>query len=1123
TGHQTDDNKISVIDVNGDNEDQLGIRGYKVSRVFQTISWVGIVSTLGALRLLFYWYPRLHLYATHKPCSFDEADSLLLAERNDKRVIGYHVKRMKILNPLTLSEAEKLAEGKVNSQQRRSKIEFHVSGGNFKSLESVKVFDFKKQRYVWNPECLTFDRLRGLDYEMPVSLLTKKDGLSMQERNARRGIYGPNEITIPESSITALLFKEIINPFYVFEIFSLFLWALEEYYLFSLTIFTLSLASVVAAVYQARKTQTTLRNLVESPTFVEVHTDGKRETLPTQLLVPGDLLTLPPAGCILMCDAVLIHGTCIVDESTLTGESVPVTKTAIWREGAVVGEDIYDERVDSGSTLYCGTKVVQSRKNGREGEVLAVCIRTGFATTKGAVVRAVLYPPPLDFKFEKDSYKFVACLAAVASIAFVYTVYDKLRKHTLIHAIFYGLDLITIVVPPALPAAMTVGSMHAQARLKRRSAVFCLSPRAINVAGGIDCVCFDKTGTLTEDTLDLWGVVPIENGQICQPTRDPSTVPCDSHLSAALASCHSLTIVKGELVGDPLDLKMFRSNDWILEEPQMDNESQFDPPFTSVLRPRRQAELRTTVGVVKQLPFSSDLSRMSVVCQNLTDGKFTVYCKGAPEIIFSLCQPQLVPRDCEVTLQHYTQKGYRVIAIAYRELEAPWFEIKTTKREDLEWNLNPLGLIVFENPLKPGCSEVMRELHNANIRTIMVTGDNLQTALSVARNCEMIQADKSIQEIRISSLACAHSPLTFTSVTGIDINPVNFNEKIVENLRIEGEEKSTGTDRMCVALTGETWSYIKINAPELVSNILNQGIVFARMSPGQKQQLVQDLQAQGFCVGMVGDGANDCGALGAANAGISLSDAEASAASAFTARTRGVHAVLAVLKEGRAALTTSFGLFKYMAAYSLTEFTSVMLLYSQDSNFSDLQYLYIDLGLITVFAYLLSHGPPSYGALVKNAPETSLLSRGPLLSLLVQLGIMGVFQMAAFYAVPHSRNYGIFVISSVQYVLLAFVFFHGPPHRAPMSQDWLFIGTTILALLFMLYLMFFPADVIEKLFDLKSPDKVKDRLLVLFLILANIFSAIVIEQILRIYATLPRWTDWHLLAQRFYRICQSHR
>lgn len=104
---------------------------------------------------------------------------------------------------------------------------------------------------------------------------------------------------------------------------------------------------------------------------------------------------------------------------------------------------------------------------------------------------------------------------------------------------------------------------------------------------------------------------------------------------------------------------------------------------------------------------------------------------------------------------------------------------------------------------------------------------------------------------------------------------------------------------------------------------------------------------------------------------------------------------------------------------------------------------------------------------MKNAPETSLLSRGPLLSLLVQLGIMGVFQMAAFYAVPHSRNYGIFVISSVQYVLLAFVFFHGPPHRAPMSQDWLFIGTTILALLFMLYLMFFPADVIEK-YDNKS-------------------------------------------------------
>lgn len=74
-----------------------------------------------------------------------------------------------------------------------------------------------------------------------------------------------------------------------------------------------------------------------------------------------------------------------------------------------------------------------------------------------------------------------------------------------------ALDLITIVVPPALPAAMTIGSIYAQKRLQRKG-IFCISPRNINVSGSVDCVCFDKTGTLTEDGLDMWGVIPVKPG-----------------------------------------------------------------------------------------------------------------------------------------------------------------------------------------------------------------------------------------------------------------------------------------------------------------------------------------------------------------------------------------------------------------------------------------------------------------------------------------------------------------------------------------------------------------------------------------------------------------------------------
>ena len=79
-------------------------------------------------------------------------------------------------------------------------------------------------------------------------------------------------------------------------------------------------------------------------------------------------------------------------------------------------------------------------------------------------------------------------------------------------------DLITITVPPALPAAMTIGSIYAQKRLEKKD-IFCISPRSINVSGSVDCICFDKTGTLTEDGLDLWGLVPTNSKEFKPPIQ----------------------------------------------------------------------------------------------------------------------------------------------------------------------------------------------------------------------------------------------------------------------------------------------------------------------------------------------------------------------------------------------------------------------------------------------------------------------------------------------------------------------------------------------------------------------------------------------------------------------------
>ncbi|VDP64634.1 unnamed protein product [Schistosoma curassoni] len=150
-----------------------------------------------------------------------------------------------------------------------------------------------------------------------------------------------------------------------------------------------------------------------------------------------------------------------------------------------------------------------------------------------------------------------------------------------------------------------------------------------------------------------------------------------------------------------------------------------------------------------------------------------------------------------------------------------------------------------------------------------------------------------------------------------------------------------------LAVSGKTWSVIQEHYPWLIPKLVVKGTVFARFSPEQKAQVVEALQSVGYFVSMCGDGANDCGALKVAHAGISLSEAEASIASPFTSKKQNISCVPMLIREGRCALVTSFGMFKFMAGYSLIQSFSIMLLFVVGSNFSQWQYLHCDFVIIT--------------------------------------------------------------------------------------------------------------------------------------------------------------------------------
>ena len=187
----------------------------------------------------------------------------------------------------------------------------------------------------------------------------------------------------------------------------------------------------------------------------------------------------------------------------LTGESVPVIKNSL-----SPSEDFFDlanEESAKKNILYSGTKVIQARNSGGQS-CMALVVRTGFVTTKGSLVRDILYPKPVNFKFYRESIYFVFAMALVALIGFAST-FNRLRKdYDTYDLIIRSLDLITIAVPPALPATMSVGISFAIGRLKKVN-IFCISPPRVNISGMLQIMVFDKTGTLTEDGLQIKGVV----------------------------------------------------------------------------------------------------------------------------------------------------------------------------------------------------------------------------------------------------------------------------------------------------------------------------------------------------------------------------------------------------------------------------------------------------------------------------------------------------------------------------------------------------------------------------------------------------------------------------------------
>ncbi|XP_076789968.1 polyamine-transporting ATPase 13A2 isoform X6 [Arvicanthis niloticus] len=1008
--------------------------------------------------LLFRWKPLWGVRLRLRPCSLAHAETLVI-EIKDKEGSSRQLFTVQV-------QTEAVAEGSLQlplqaqAEDGRSQAAVGViPEGTWQDTtqlhrqeeaQVLRYYVLQGQRYIWMETQQAFCQVSLLDHGRTCGdIHCSSSGLSLQDQAVRKTIYGPNVIGVPVKSYLQLLVDEALNPYYGFQAFSIALWLADHYYWYAVCIFLISAISICLALYKTRKQSLTLRDMVKLSVRVQVcRPGGEEEWVDSSELVPGDCLVLPQEGGVMPCDAALVAGECVVNESSLTGESIPVLKTALPE-----GPKPYCPETHRRHTLFCGTLVLQARAY-LGPRVLAVVTRTGFCTAKGGLVSSILHPRPISFKFYKHSMKFVAALSVLALLGTIYSIIILYRNRVPVREmVIRALDLVTVVVPPALPAAMTVCTLYAQSRL-RTQGIFCIHPLRINLGGKLRLVCFDKTGTLTEDGLDVMGVVPLKGQMLLPLVPEPRHLPLGP-LLRALATCHALSQLHDTPVGDPMDLKMVESTGWVLEE----GPAAGSAPGSQVLvvmrppprGPQQQEESPEPVSVLCRFPFSSALQRMDVVVTWPGATQPEAYVKGSPELVASLCSPETVPSDFSQVLQSYTAAGYRVVALAGKSLPiAPSLEAaRQLTRDTVEQDLSLLGLLVMRNLLKPQTAPVIQTLRKTGIRTIMVTGDNLQTAVTVARACGMVGIQEHLAIIHATHPEQGQPPALEFLPT--ESSAVMNGAK--DSVQATGYPMELGPQSCHLALSGSTFAVLQKHFPKLLPKVLVQATVFARMAPEQKTELVCELQRLQYCVGMCGDGANDCGALKAADVGISLSQAEASVVSPFTSSMASIECVPTVIREGRCSLDTSFSVFKYMALYSLTQFISVLILYTINTNLGDLQFLAIDLVITTTVAVLMSRTGPAL-TLVRARPPGALLSVPVLGSLLLQVALVASIQLGGYFLViaqpwfvplnrtvpapdnlPNYENTVVFSLSGFQYLILAAAVSKGAPFRQPLYTN----------------------------------------------------------------------------------------
>lgn len=621
------------------------------------------------------------------------------------------------------------------------------------------------------------------------TLNSNKQGLVENDALSRLEKFGKNEVSHEKPPTWyGQLLQSFNNPFvYILIGLAVISYLTEDMKATIVLTLMVVISGVLRFVQEYRSTQAAekLKALVSTTATVKrrnrLDNPGEQREIPISELVPGDIIHLA-AGDMIPADVRLLSSKDLfVSQAVLTGESLPVEKydtlgAVVEKRADVVVQDQVSF-LDSPNICFMGTNVIS-------GTAIAVVVATGDRTYFGSLAKNIVGKRVLT-SFEQGvnrvSWLLIGFMTVMVPIVFVI---NGITKGQWFDAFLFGVSIAVGLTPEMLPMIVTANLAKGSVAMANQKVVV-KRLNAIQNFGAMDVLCTDKTGTLTQDKIILERHIDLHGYESHEP------------LQYGYLNSYYQTGLK-----NLLDVA-------VLEHVELNT------------------KLRPTEGYTKvdEIPFDFVRRRMSVVVEDLNPSanKHILICKGAVEEIFNICSHakyrgaitpmnQFIRADGLRVTKQLNEDGFRVIAVAYKEIPIPQDSIPTYGTKD-ECDLILVGYLAFLDPPKDSASQAIMALQEHGVTVKIITGDN------------DIVTRKICQEV---------------------------------DLQIDGILLGSQMEKM---------------SEEELADIVDSTTIFAKMSPIQKAQIIRVLRSKGHTVGYMGDGINDAAALRDADVGISVDTA----------------------------------------------------------------------------------------------------------------------------------------------------------------------------------------------------------------------------------------------------------